>query len=174
MTSTLGALRRGFVTAVAVFAAVGGIGLAVAGDQVPFKGAASSPGVYTVPGEPAYVRHADYTGNVTHLGAITVHQTYFILGIGPVNGHIGFYGVFDATLTAANGDKLFESGSFATYVDTGALWEVHAHGDVVGGTGRFEGATGSGEISGTQIPADPSPLTVTVEGTISSVGSAKH
>lgn len=72
------------------------------------------------------------TGNVTHLGRVTwssTHCTYLLEGR---------FGDADLRIKAANGDQLF-----ATYegVPTGPT-TFEDHMIVLGGTGRFEGASG--------------------------------
>ena len=73
------------------------------------------------------------------------------------------------TLTSANGDKinLAYSGTyvFDTYPPTMGTFSLT--GTIVGGTGRFEDATGSIDIGGTQqFGGFPNPITLTWTGTI--------
>jgi hypothetical protein len=107
-----------------------------AGKQVPFKGR-SSGGVTTVGFDPvagiAYTR-AEGQGQATHLGRFT--QTGDV-GVDVATGNA--QGTW--TLTAANGDMLF--------LEMTAYGIDPTHGvgtfTVVGGTGRFQGASGSYE-----------------------------
>ncbi len=70
--------------------------------------------------------------------------------------------VSDAYVTAADGDVLHivSLGHFINAVDSVATWTI------VGGTGRFAGATGSGTALNLNFGA-----TITLSGTISTVGS---
>ena len=74
-----------------------------------------------------------------------------------------------ATLTAANGDIIYVSYSgtfvFDTYPPTMGTFSIS--GTITGGTGRFEGATGSIDLGGTQqYGAYPDPFSLSWTGTI--------
>src|SRR5687768_7640672 len=105
-------------------------------EQLPFKGRSS--GVVTTTGfDPVAMiasTHVEGQGQATHLGQFTV--------TGDVDVNV-VTGIAEGTwtLTAANGDRLF-----LTMTGRG-IDETHGIGTftVVGGTGRFEGATGSYE-----------------------------
>ena len=108
-----------------------------AGKPVPFKGRSS--GTVTAVGcdPPAAgiaCTHVEGGGEATHLGHFTLTAeavVYVSLPGAPAAG--------SWTLTAANGDQLS-----VTFVATG-IDSTHGRGDftIVGGTGRFQGATGS-------------------------------
>lgn len=147
----------------AVLAALIFSGSATAEKQVPFKGRSS--GVVTAVGfDP--VKGIAYTlvageGQATHLGHFTVTGDVAVdVATGIPTG--------TWTLTAANGDMLFlkMTGS--------GIDPTHGFGEftVVGGTGRFQGATGSYEqIITFAVPlgtADITPYTDVLDGTISS------
>jgi hypothetical protein len=138
-------------------------GSATAGKQVPFKGGSS--GVVTAVGFDAVkgiaYTHVEGSGEVTHLGHFTVTGDVAVeVATGIPTG--------TWTLTAANGDMLFlkMTGS--------GIDPTHGFGEftVVGGTGRFEGATGSYEqIITFAVPlgtADIISYTDVLDGTISS------
>jgi hypothetical protein len=141
-------------------------GPARAGEQVPFKGRSS--GVVTVVGfDPvagiAYT-HVEGEGVATHLGRFTVTAD---VAVDVATGiPMGTW-----TLTAANGDQLFLA------MGGHGIDATHGFGafTVVGGTGRFQGATGYYEqIITFAVPlgtADAIPYTDVVAGTISSPGS---
>ncbi len=101
---------------------------------VPFKGQSSGL-VTTVGFDPvaliAYT-HAEGAGQATHLGNFT---TSGYVAINFIPGTV--LGTF--TLTAANGDMLFLT------MEGGGIDPTHGVGNftIVGGTGRFQGATGS-------------------------------
>jgi hypothetical protein len=136
---------------------------AAAGNQVPFKG--QSSGVATTESfDPvAGIVHVrgEGEGEATHLGHFTdTSHVAIYLATGTVLGNW--------TLTAANGDMLFLA--FRGY----GIDETHGAGTftVVGGTGRFRGATGYYQQAITFFPgpggtADAVPYTEVLEGTIS-------
>jgi len=77
------------------------------------------------------------------------------------------------TLTGANGDTLVLESIFQnTAPDAGGAFTFGGDYDVVGGTGRFAGATGSGTVtgSGQLTSADAGVAEFSYEGTISSPG----
>ena len=87
---------------------------------------------------------SDFTGNMSHVGKFT-GQTF--------TTSFEFNPDGTATLTssdiivAANGDKIYTSSS-VIIVFTSATGGTYTGGfDIVGGTGRFEGATGRQEIN---------------------------
>jgi hypothetical protein len=151
-----------FRALVAVLAALTLSVPAIAGEQVPFKGGSS--GVSTVVGfDPVaaivYV-HFVGTGQATHLGNFTATGD---VAIHEIEGIVlGIY-----TLTAANGDMIFLTMSGH------GIDPFHASGafTVVGGTGRFQGATGSYQeiITFLVLPGTSAtvPYTDVLEGTIS-------
>jgi hypothetical protein len=84
--------------------------------------------------------------------------------------------VGETAWAAANGDAIFSTfaGQFVPSDTPGILNNVET-GEIVGGTGRFEGATGpiigAGQVDAeTLLPLGPVPFV----GTISSPGSLKH
>ena len=131
-------------------------------EQLPFKGRSS--GVVTTTGfDPVAMiasTHVEGQGQATHLGQFTV--------TGDVDVNV-VTGIAEGTwtLTAANGDRLF-----LTMTGRG-IDETHGIGTftVVGGTGRFEGATGLLQLAITFAIApptsDPNPYIVVLEGAIS-------
>lgn len=133
-----------------------------AGTQLPFKG--KSSGSVTATGFDPATGTAFTTvagaGNATHLGHFTV------TGQVAVNVATGIP-VGTWTLTAANGDRLFLTMS-GHGIDA-----THGFGafTIVGGTGRFEDATGSYEqIITFAVPlgsANVIPYTDVLKGTIS-------
>jgi hypothetical protein len=152
-------------TVLAVLALTGSV---TAGQQVPFKAQGSGVVTITGPGpSPPYLTWSvigeRYVG--THLGRYTP------AGGGLLNAATGAW-TGDFTWTAANGDKLFVT-AVGQFLDL-----FHWVGDytIVGGTGRFHGATGSVTQTGEfALPAgsSPDPYADVWEGTISSPGSNK-
>ena len=139
-------------------------GAAVAGEAVPFRGnwegkTVSATLVSFVPLVVAVV--SDGTGNLTHLGRYEMtspHLSYIETGM--VEGTQIF--------TAANGDVINAtiSGQLLPTAD-GALAGT-LKGVIIGGTGRFEGATGSYDF---HIVARPGAFgydsTAVIEGSVS-------
>lgn len=154
----------------AVLATLSLAGPAAAGKQVPFKG--DLEGNYTVaidPGPPPVgTFDGSGEGNATHLGKFTYtfpHQVNF--GTLPPTGE-GTY-----TFTAANGDTLeAEFVGFSKPVEPGFVL-VTEEATIIGGTGRFAGA--SGEFTIIRLVDQVNRATIgTFDGTISSVGKNKH
>ncbi len=139
-----------------------------AGEQVPFKGhfdltISSAP----TPVDATHVQFGvDATARVTLLGQAR-GPGVVVLDV----TNLSYVG--EATWLAANGDSVvftFE-GQFVPSDTPSVLNNVETF-EIVGGTGRFEGATGSGTADGqldaaTLLPLSPAPI----DGTISSPGS---
>jgi hypothetical protein len=155
---------------IAALAALALGGPARAGEQVPFKGRSS--GVVTVVGFDPVAgiasTHVEGEGVATHLGRFTLTADATVavnLPGGPAAG--------SWTLTAANGDQLF-----VTFVASG-IDPTHGIGDftIEGGTGRFQGATGSyTQLIEFATPPGSTPSTAYTDvlaGWISSPGSNK-
>ena len=142
---------------------------AMAGDQIPYQAeevGAITKGSFQFPfshqstvaeGEATYIGHYTLTGNFVvdvRFGTAT--------------------GVF--TLIAANGDMLFlDMAGHAVPTD---LTRTVANFTVTGGTGRFEGATGSFTADNqfdlaVNLPVSPNPYVAEIEGTISTPGANK-
>ena len=140
--------------------------VALAGAQVPFKGAdrgnlggLGSHGCGAL--APVFV---ETSGQATHVGAYSYSAREC------VNFATSTYsGAWE--LTAANGDKLIGTyaGSFEV-VGTDIAYEQEN--TVTGGSGRFAEAEGSFDVGGIASTLDFSDVQV-LEGTISSVGSSK-
>lgn len=72
-----------------------------------------------------------------------------------------------AVLTAANDDQIFLAASGTTCLDPSTgLVSLSGSQTITGGTGRFEGASGTLTVSGTANPATGT-LEYTLEGSIS-------
>jgi hypothetical protein len=141
---------------------------AMAGDQVPYK--AEEVGVVTKGAFQFPFAHESTVaeGEATHLGRYTLTGDFVV----DVRSGIAT-GVF--TLTAANGDKLFlDMQGHAVPTDP---TKTVANFTVTGGTGRFEGATGSFTADNqfgfaVRLPS-PNPYVAEIEGTISTPGANK-
>lgn len=109
---------------------------------------------------------ASGSGQATHLGRFTM--------VSPHYTYLATFGIEGTQIfTAANGDTITATiiGTLMPRPD-GAL-EGTLTGTITGGTGRFEGATGTYDfhIVATPIPTGFASV-ATIDGTISSVGSA--
>jgi hypothetical protein len=145
----------------------------------PISGTTSGPDAYASPAtcpEGATWRFIGTgTGRLTHLGKVTATNTHctFLSDASFSGGEM--------TITAANGDELFMeySGTFELMTDeygNPVRSDVELDWVIVGGSGRFAGATGSGEGIGFSLISGPttSATTMNYEGMISTaVGSAR-
>jgi hypothetical protein len=156
----------GVVAAVVGALALGGRAMAE-GKQVPFKGQSSGLSIDVSFDPVAGIAHGrvEGEGRATHLGRFTVTGDVAVeVATGIAQG--------TWTLTTANGDQIF-----LDMVGENGSDDHHGLGEftITGGTGRFEGASGSYE----QIITFAAPLgsaavidyTDVFEGTISTVGS---
>ena len=138
-------------------------------DQVPFKGDFHPVIVSSTPLDPTHVRFdVDVDIRATQLGK-GQGPAFFVLDL------TTFIYVGEADWAAANGDEVFLTfvGQFVPTTTPGLFDNVETI-EVVGGTGRFEGATGAATAGGqfdTTTMSAPAPLPF--EGTISSPGSLK-
>ena len=108
--------------------------------SVPFKGNLQGAQTFTPPSQV----NGSATGTATHLGVFTVlfpHTVDFVTRTGR--------GTF--TFTAANGDTL--TADFTGQAQEGAIVSIEEHARITGGTGRFEGATGTFTVNRTFNPA---------------------
>jgi hypothetical protein len=103
-------------------------------------------------------------GNATHLGKIVFAGDYSVVDFAPNEfGYLvtlNLHGIY----TAANGDTInIDCKEWVTQYrpDDSSVWSTGSV-DIIGGTGRFAGATGS--YVGNILGGDP--LTFTAEGTI--------
>lgn len=153
--------------AVAVIAVVPAAGQAKrGGTDRPFKGETS--GTFP-PSQPGIV---EGTFQATQIGK----ATYFSDNVSvPQNGaDLSYTG--DLVITAANGDKLFASGTGSGTLSPGCsgpgecVATLTITDTITGGTGRFEDASGSyvSEVRGVPIPGDGGYVTTSrINGTIS-------
>lgn len=149
-------IAKKLVTLVAVGACVLGLS-ALAGQKKPverpLKGYGHATGVFTLDETGAFIAYEAFGGgNWTHLGRVSAHAV----------GELNELGVLEivVTVTAANGEELRYTGS--------------APPDIVfiGGTGRFEHATGSAtqDLDAVWTPG-PAENQMTVEMTFYTEGT---
>lgn len=139
-----------------------------ANDQVPFRALFMEEGNAVVQFPLVHIT-VNAEGTALHMGtatAVTTDQTLNLLtGLATAT----------YTVTAANGDTLVLHVDIHEAVSaTGA--RISGNYTVTGGTGRFDGATGSGIMTGfaTFTGATTSVGWLALEGTISSPGSLKE
>ena len=139
--------------------------VALAGAQVPFKGAdAGEWGEGTHSCGALFPVFVETSGQATHVG------NYSYSSRECVNfANSTYSGTWE--LTAANGDTL--AGTYAgTFEIVGSNIEYEQENAIGGGTGRFAGASGDFHVSGLASLDDFSDVQE-LEGAISSVGSSK-
>ena len=152
-------------TAPSVSPGVSGFGATASqsSQSVPFKGSFEGSQTLT-PGTPPFgTVNGSAAGTGTHLGEFTVafpHTVNFATRTG-----VGTY-----TFTAANGDTL--TASFTGAATGSPLVSIVEHATVTGGTGRFEGASGTFTVQ-RQFNQLTGVTQGSFEGEISSVGSGQ-
>ena len=141
----------------------------LAGKQVPFRISYNN----------------DITADFSNLPLVPVTSSGTILGTHLGNGTARAIsetvnlatgeGVAIHELTAANGDTLRLSFQFLAIPTSPTTFSVVGEWQIIGGTGRFEGATGEGLYSGvvTFVTESTAKGEFTLSGNISSVGSLK-
>jgi hypothetical protein len=131
---------------------------------VPFKG--SLEGEYGQPSGAFPIFHESIRGDgqATYLGryALAIDETVNLLTATAV-------GTF--AFTAANGDTV--TGTFTGQAQPGPLVSITEEATITGGTGRFEGATGSFVIDRVFDPTKRTTIG-SFEGSISATGASSH
>lgn len=162
--------------ALAVVATVGATALllrpshAAAESLVPFHASVSETFTAAPCGVMSLCITAVGHGQAEHLGEISESATV-VVDINPADLHNGCSPeTRTTTLTAANGDVITLYGTGWT---CSATSDAHDSYTITGGTGRFQGASGSGAEYNVHTFTGPGRgvATVTYDGTISSVGS---
>ena len=138
-----------------------------AGDEVPLKGNLQGDVVHTAVSPTVDSVVITAAGNVSHLGQTTITSTHLVDRT--TRTAVGTY-----EFTAANGDTLrADFVGHAMPTATPGVLAIVENATITGGTGRFEGATGSFTIE--RLYDQVAGETVgTIEGTVSSPGVAKH
>ena len=99
---------------------------------------------------PYFAQNRNYgTGTASHFGKITLESSYC------VNQQGGFESAWTGTITTANGDVIyFKNEDPASTCTLDENWNAHVEYNIVGGTGRYAGATGFFYMNGiVNIPA---------------------
>lgn len=143
--------------------------LASAGASRPFKGTVelTATGMGRLekcpgsPGLPGGGETVQGTGHATHLGAIQLTASHCVNLVQEVNFYL-FNG--EMAVIASNGDVVHADYSgFLTLVSPG-VYSFEGNYFIKDGTGRFDGAIGTGALVGT---GSLSSLTLTADGSIS-------
>lgn len=116
--------------------------------QTAMDFAFTAPGAERCPASAAWFSVFDGDGWGRHLGLFTEHNSHcaFVDGT-TATGMFGHLTLGEDVLTAANGDMLTDAyyGEWEVDYVAGVATAV-TYWTITGGTGRFEGATGSGEL----------------------------
>lgn len=144
-----------------------------AGSQVPFRltwAADITISPLAPPLAPPLVAVAGLgAGQVTHLGAVAAQSISETVNLDTGEGIAAY------RFTAANGDDVLVTFMFVAIPSGPTTYDIQGVWQVTGGTGRFEGATGSGAYTGLVEFSGPVNAVghFEAEGTISSPGSLK-
>ena len=148
--------------ALAIVAILGLTGPVAAGEQVPFKGSYEGD-VSVTPAPPSLSVLVEATGNATELGLFTLDIPHLV---NPTDHTAsGFY-----EFTAANGDTVIAKFTgIATPTDVPGVLYIEETATIIGGTGRFAGATGSFSMTRLKNTVTGA-TTASFRGTISAPG----
>jgi hypothetical protein len=149
--------------ALVVVAVLGLTGPIAAGEQVPLKGGYEGEDIGTLVAPPIAEAQVTAAGIATQLGNFTFRELVTVntaTGIG--SGSFQF--------TAANGDTVYGSIVGQARLTAPGVLTILETATIEGGTGRFDGATGSFSVTRLKNPAT-GETTCSFEGTISSPGS---
>jgi hypothetical protein len=143
-------LKVAFVVAllVTLFFAVPALARPSDPHPLPFKAHVTGIGGPAPSGPPPWSQDVLGSGVASHMGLVSVYQHHSVVPTTDPNILIFYDGT--CVWTAANGDMLF--GTYAGYLQFNPAGYFEIHGQFVwtGGTGRFQGATGTGLASGAQ------------------------
>jgi hypothetical protein len=167
MKNLTGRITAGLVTVMMSMALVLSLASPVAaGAQVPFKGSLAGTVIVTPLDPPFASVVIEATGNATHLGRFALvipHQVNQALRVGE-----GTY-----VFTAANGDTVTATFSGQGTVLAPGILSSTDVAVIIGGTGRFAGA--SGTFTAERIfHVATGAITGTFKGTITSPGAARR
>jgi len=140
-----------------------------AGQQVPFR-AAWEADLTITPLVPPFVAVAGLgTGRAQHLGRFTAASVAETVNLDTGEGDAAY------RFTAANGDEVRVHFAFTALPASPGVYAIQGVWQVVGGTGRFDGASGSGTYVGQVVFSGPLNALGQFEltGTISAPGSLK-
>lgn len=133
-----------------------------ADDQVPFRGSMSGTATITPLDPPMASVLLETSGSATQLGRFTLEAPHVVNQVSRTA--VGTY-----LFTAADGSTLTASLSGSASIVAPGVLAIAETGVITGGTGRFEGATGSFSTDRTFYPATGA-TSGTFEGWISTPG----
>jgi hypothetical protein len=138
-------------------------------NQVPFRASWAADIGITPLTSPFVAVSGSGTGHGRHLGAMTAESIVEVVNLGTGEGLAQY------RFTAANGDELFVNFVFSAIPTSPTAFSVQGTWEVTGGTGRFEGASGSGAYGGrVDFTTDATAVgQFALQGTLSSPGSLK-
>jgi hypothetical protein len=111
-----------------------------AAEQLPFRGTLAGTASITPLAPPIVAVEIHATGNATYLGRFTLEAPHVV-------NQATLTAVGTYLITAANGDTITANlAGTATMIDPPNVIAVTETATVTGGTGRFEGATGSIQV----------------------------
>jgi hypothetical protein len=135
-----------------------------AANERPFKARLSGNANLSPTDDPCVMRNDETAqGNASHMGQITWESVEFV-NFCTVQGGVAVTGSF--VITAANGDQLFGTYETIGFPDVNGNLIIHGDYWFDGGTGRFEDATGSGDIDAEASLAPGFPFDGRLTGTI--------
>jgi len=130
----------------------------------PFKATLTGNANLSPTPDPTVFRNDETgVGNATHLGKFIWTDIEYA-DFDEIPGGISVVATF--TMTAANGDKVLGTfTSVGVFADAVTL-VIHGTYQVVDGTGRFAGASGTGDIDAIALLAPGLPFSGTLKGTL--------
>lgn len=140
-----------------------------AGQLVPLRATWDSEITISPLAPPRVAVSGQGAGHATHLGAMAAQSIAEVVNLATGEGAASY------RFIAANGDEVFVEFAFLAIPTSPTGFFVQGVWEITGGTGRYEGATGSGTYEGDVAftgPANASGSFMLV-GTISSVGKLK-
>jgi hypothetical protein len=153
------------VTAILSLAALIAAPAAAVAQETSFR-ATITGNAHLTPTEDPLVLRNDETGKgvANHIGQFSWADVEYV-NFGVVPGGVVVVATF--TMTFDDGDQLFgELATVGILDENAATLFVHGTYEFTGGTGRFSGATGSGEIDAVATLAGPLPFAGRMNGTI--------
>lgn len=139
---------------------------AKAGSQVPFRATWTADITISPLAAPLVAVSGLGAGKALHLGAVTAQSIEEIVNLETGAGLAAY------RFIAANGDEVFVDFAFAAVPTSPNVYSIQGGWQVVGGTGRFGGAAGSGTYEGEVAFSGPVNAVgrFGLQGTISSPG----
>ena len=136
----------------------------LAESDVPFRATWESQISITPLGGPLFAVSGLGAGQALHLGDMTAQSITEVVNLATGEGAASY------RFTAANGDDVFITFVFLGIPTSPTAFSIAGVWQVTGGTGRFEGASGSGTYTGQVEFVGPADAvgTFALEGTISS------